>query len=818
MLVLGGTTLTSQTGEGYFVAKYSNSFAMQWAKVINAESASGIAVDSSGNTYVVGGFSSQLTFGTSTLTSTGKRDLYVVKYNSSGDVVWAKSAGGVEEEYVRRVSVDTSGNPVVIGAFGNNSAVFGTTTLAKKGSFTIFVAKLSSSGSWLWAKEAGGTDQSWGQDVTTDKNDNVYITGYTSSNPTFGSLSITTNNTDAFVAKLDKNGAWKWVKAMGGSSTDIGYGVAVDGSGNVFTTGYFRNTAVFGTTTLKSNGSRTDPYFAMLDTNGNWKWARAATGGDWDYARDVAVDSAGNSYFTGYFKGNVVFGTTTLASRGNSDIYLVKFNKSGAWQWVRNAGGGSDDSNPSITINSSGNPYLTGYISSSASFGTFTLTAKGSSDVFLAQWDTNGNVARASSWGGLNSSSDISYDIAVDGEGNSHIVGNFTGDMVLGSTTLSSSGSEDIFVAKLDKFGAWKWAVRAGGTERDYGRSVAIDSSGNVFVTGYFSEIASFGSSTLTSKGGRDIVVAKLDKDGKWLWSKHAGSSSSDYSYSIATDPSGNAYVTGYIYNNVAFGSTTLSTGTYSTYVAKIDKDGKWLWATNTRSVGDNSPQAIAVDQGGNAYITGDFESLLLFGDIALTSKSEADGYIAKVSNDGKWLWAKQIASTDDVSPYGIALDASANVYVTGEFENESTFGSVTLTSKGEDDVFVAKLDKDGNWQWVKQAGGTKRERAYSITTDKKGTVYLTGYFSEEGSFGNTSFSLGSNNRAVFVAALDDKGAWQWAKASTPSTSTPYGHGIGVDSSGLVYVTGYFYGAPMFGKNTLNSQGSSDFFVWQIAP
>ncbi|MDY0112281.1 MAG: SBBP repeat-containing protein, partial [Candidatus Syntrophosphaera sp.] len=139
--------------------------------------------------------------------------------------------------------------------------------------------------------------------------------------------------------------------------------------------------------------------------------------------------------------------------------------------------------------------------------------------------------------------SDEGNGIAIDSSGNSYVTGRFQGTATFGTTTLTTTGSSeiaDIFVAKLDSSGNWLWATKAGGNDRDYGYDIATDFSGNSYVTGYFNGTASFGGTTLTSSGQEDIFVAKLDSSGNWLWAKKAGGTCSESGLSIATDSSGN--------------------------------------------------------------------------------------------------------------------------------------------------------------------------------------------------------------------------------------------------------------------------------------
>jgi len=421
--------------------------------------------------------------------------------------LWAKQAGGTDYEYGNSIAIDSSGNSYVTGCF-QGTASFGDTNLTSSGCADIFIAKLNSNGNWLWAHKAGGTSPDYGYGIATDSSGNSYVTGYFEGTASFGTITLTSSGyIDIFIAKLDSSGNWLWVKKAGGTNYDGGYGIAIDSSGNSYVTGYFQGSASFGTITLTSNSNSRDIFVAKLDSSGNWLWAKQAGGTSPDYSYGIAIDSSGNSYVTGYFWGTASFGTTTLTSSGDIDIFVAKLDSSGNWLWAKQAGGTSNDYGYGIAIDSLGNSYVTGYFEGTASFGTTTLTSNGGNDIFVAKLDSSGNWLWAHKAGGT--SNDFGYGIATDSSGNSYVTGYFKGTASFGSTTLTSSGWYDIFVAKLDSNGNWLGAKKAGGTDWDCGNGIATDSSGNSYVTGYFRGTASFGDINITSSGNRDIFVAK---------------------------------------------------------------------------------------------------------------------------------------------------------------------------------------------------------------------------------------------------------------------------------------------------------------------
>ena len=306
---------------------------------------------------------------------------------------------------------------------------------------------------------------------------------------------------------------WLWATKAGGTSGDNGYCIAADASGNSYVTGGFEGTATFGSTTLTSNGEE-DIFIAKLDSSGNWLWAKKAGGKYWDEGLGIAVDASGNIYITGYFDGTTTFGSTTLKSNGGTDIFIAKLDSRGNWLWATKAGGTGDD------------------------------------------------------WG---------YGIAVDTSGNSYVTGGFDtrATATFDSITLTNKGVCNIFVAKLNSSGNWLWVKNAGVTVANRGLDIAVGASGNSYITGYFADSATFGSTTLTSSGMSDIFIAKLDSSGNWLWVQNAGGTGSDWSHGIAVDASGNSYVTGYFFSTAAtFGNITIyGSGTVSNtdiFVAKV--------------------------------------------------------------------------------------------------------------------------------------------------------------------------------------------------------------------------------------------------------
>ena len=430
-----------------------------------------------------------------------------------------------------------------------------------------------------------------------------------------------------------------------------------------------------------------------------WEWAVDTGGIGGGGAWSVAIDSQGNLYVTGQFGNTTTFGSHTLTANGYGDIFVAKLDPSGNWLWAVNAGGNREDLGYGIAVDDAGNACVTGYFKDTATFGSHTLTASGNTDIFVAKIDPSGNWLMAVKAGGT--SGDEGYGIAVDGGENAYVTGRFEGTATFGSHTLTSDGDRDIFAAKLDPSGNWLWAVKAGGdSSYERGQDIAVDGVGNAFVTGRFYGTATFGSHTLTASGNTDIFAAKLDPSGNWLWAVKAGGTDIDYGYGIALDGTGNIYVTGEFFGTATFGSHTLTASVGSDiFVAKLDPSGNWLMAVKAGGTSFCVGLGIVVDDAGNAYVTGRFEGTATFGSHNLTSDGDRDIFAAKLDPSGNWLWAVKGIVGEDLDVHilegvDIVVDGVGNAYVTGMFFVTATFGSHTLASNyyAYPDIFVAKL------------------------------------------------------------------------------------------------------------------------------
>src|SRR5258706_459039 len=299
---------------------------------VSSEQGNGVTTDASGNVLATGNFfSPSITFGATTLMLNGTQDIFIVKFDNSGNVLWAKREGGISSTYSNSIATDVNGNIFVTGMFGGTSITFGTTTLTNAGGgfYDMFIVKYDPSGNVLWAKKAGGSDWDEGKGVSTDASGNVFVTGqYKSSSIVFGATTLTNSGlVDVFTVKYDGSGNVLWAKKANGRGNDYGYGISADASGNIIAAGGFLGPSItFGTTTLTNSGSgNNDLFVAKYDGSGNVLWATSANGTGNDAGAGVSTDASGDVFVTGSFNGApITFGSTTLTNAGINDFFIAK--------------------------------------------------------------------------------------------------------------------------------------------------------------------------------------------------------------------------------------------------------------------------------------------------------------------------------------------------------------------------------------------------------------------------------------------------------------------------------------------------------------
>jgi uncharacterized delta-60 repeat protein len=677
---------------------------------------------------------------------------------------------GVSREWVRRYAkkgmaednavglvVDASGNTYVTGT----SKGLGTDT-------DIATIKYDPGGKVLWTRRYNGPAN--GNDVATaiavDGNGNVYVSGNSS-----GGCS----SSDYTILKYDPEGKLLWQNHYNGlgNGLDSATAIAVDGNGNVYVTGN------------SYGGSSLADYATLKYTPGGYLlWEKRYNGpgnGD-DYATAIAVDGKGNVYITGKSRG-----------KGSGfDYATLKYAPNGKLLWKNRYNGSAslDDFALAIAVDDSGNVYVTGEAHTTGTFenakvyATIKYDPKGKllweKDYYGAYgWagataiavDGNGNVY-VTGQSGFYYYETVKYDpegtllwekahfvpvhgygdsvataIAVDGSGNVFVTGRSSG----------GSSSNDYATLKYDPEGTLLWENRYNGPGNgdDLATAIAVDGNGNVYVTG-----TSYGGSTSS-----DYATLKYDPEGKVVWENRyngPGNSVADSATAITVDGNGNVYVTGW-----SDGGS--SSNDYATL--KYDPEGKLLWKNRYNGPGNgwDEATAIAVDGNGNVYVTGSSSG----------SSSGVDYATLKYGPDGTLLWEKRYngpANGEDHAT-AMAVDGNGNVYVTGDSSRGNSLA----------DYATLKYDPEGTLLWEKRYNGPANGEGYAtaMAVDGNGNVYVTGWL----------FTTGDNLRVDYATVkYSPEGELLWEnRYNEPGDSESYATAIAVDGKGNVYATGYTF-------------------------
>ena len=422
-----------------------------------------------------------------------------------------------------------------------------------------------------------------------------------------------------------------WAVKGGGSGNDVGLGVAHDANGNVFVTGYFAGNASFGSTTLTSAGSN-DIFLTKYNASGNVIWAKGFGSSGDDQGLAVSVTSTNEVVISGVFSNTVSFGTNSVSSSGSYDMFVCKLDNDGNALWTKKGGGTGGDYGWSVACNDAGSVFVGGsFASATASFGSTTLTSSGGTDVFVAEYDLNGNFVQAKNAG--SSGEDLAYAIHTHGAHTClYLAGRFSGTASFSGNTVVSSGAEDAFVAHFEmSTGVFDWVRKMGGSGSESAQGVSTDADCNVYVAGQYSNNCDFGGTVNTTAGDRDAFVAKWDELGNFVYVNTGGGSGYDYASGVDVDDLGNVYITGFISTTATFGSTSLtSNGAIDIFTARYKPDGSFDYATSFGGTGSEYGRTISADNAGNSFVTGPFAGTVNFGGTSLTSSGGQDVYLVK--------------------------------------------------------------------------------------------------------------------------------------------------------------------------------------------
>jgi len=523
---------------------------------------------------------------------------------------------------------------------------------------------------------------------------------------------------------------------------------------------------------------------SLAAQNPSYTWGKQLVSTSASLPNSIAIDNNGNVYSTGIFQGTTDFdpsiGVFNLTSNGSADVFISKFDPNGNFLWAKSIGGSTFDSGKGIAVDASGNAYITGYFSDvtvdfDPGAGTFNMNNSGGQDIYILKLDVNGNFVWAKQFSNANCCEEANG-ITLDGSNNIYITGSFSGTMDFdpnaGVFNLSPSGGTALFISKLDVNGNFVLARQCSGNSGVQGMAIKLDGTGNIYTTGVFSGTDDFdpgiGVSNMTSFGGNDVFVLKLDASANFVFAKQVGGTGLDEGWAIEVDNASNIIIGGDFQGTSDFdpgvGTFTItSAGSYDAFVCKLNSSGNFVWAKTLGGTSTDRSFSIALDNLNNIYTVGHFLGTADFdpgaGVFNLTASSGQDGFINKLDAAGNFMWTGQIAGTSSENIQACRMDINNNLYFGGQFSGTTDLnagvGTATLTATGTDG-YICK---------------------YSACTNPTQPVSISGLTTMCTGAGSTTYSIATVVGATsYTWSLP--GGWSGSSSTNTISATPGSTGI----------------------------------------
>lgn len=745
---------------------------------------------------------------------------------------WSAYLGGSGSDYGRSVAVDAAGNAFVTGYTAstdfdeaNNGPITGA------GGLDAFVAMVSPSGATQWVTYLGGSNDDLGRGVALDAAGNILLTGETSSSDFDGSNSFHRGGWDAFVAKLSPNGVLQWAAYLGGSGDEFGQGIAVDAAGNALVTGYTTSTDFDAANNASNTGGvNQDVFVAKVSPAGLRHWATYLGEKGNDLGRGIAVDAAGNALVTGETSSSKFEGRNNL-HHGGWDAFVAMISPSGVLQWATYLGGSGNEFGQGVSVDAAANAFVTGY-TTSINFDGATNAANSSAfyqDAFVAKVSPGGLLRWATYVGG--GADDLGRGIAVDAAGNVLVTGETSSGNFEGHTNSHHGGTWDTFVAKVSPEGRMQGATYLGGSGAEYGRGIALDAAGSIFVAGETTSTTFTGANNTYEGGDWDGFVAKITfPEGNQPPRIESLTAAPDpivrpgdltLTATGATDSDGQVAAVRFYRDDELLGIDADGTDGWSLAVTTFGwtlgehslsaqaEDNNWQWsapASATVTVANAVPVVASL------LAVGDSAGRPMKITLTATAVGDPDGRVAAV----EFRREEELLGIDTDGSDGWNVTVSSMDWPLGEF---------TFSARAQDD--------DGAWSepavttitiadsvlaWSTYLGGSDDDGGRYVALDADGNILIAGGTSSAAWIAGGYDTSYHGAFDAFVAKLSPAGEPIWS-TYLGGSGEDWGLGVAVDSAGNVYVTGET-DSPGWTSNGYDTiyEGGGDVFVTKLSP
>jgi hypothetical protein len=432
-------------------------------------------------------------------------------------------------------------------------------------------------------------------------------------------------------------------------------------------------------------------FFSVASFAQTYNWAFGEGGIGNDAATSVATDELGNTYITGNLAGVADFSGNTIQGKGVYDIFLAKYDANGNFVWIRTAGAQKNDQGNALRYHN-GNLYLSGYFNDSLQIASSLYLGKGNTDVFVAKYDKDGNFLWANVAGGTGS--DVSSSLDVDQFGNVYIAGSYSNSIQFDTTTLTTTNLfKESFVAKYNSSGQRQWAKSVIGNSTNLITGVASDKDASVYLCGFFGGNFKYDNTTISSSSpSYDIMLLKINTDGQLAWLKKAGSTFEDGANAITCDKDGNPIMVGYFAGTASFDANTVTYKSYNdVFVAKYDPQGNNQWVRAGKGQELDVAYSVVTDDNNNVIVTGMFQDEVDF-DGNIQTGTKRDVYIVSYNANGNFRWMTKGGGGDTDCGLYVALKPNGDVVICGYYLYTCSFGSIQIDYANNNDLFIASF------------------------------------------------------------------------------------------------------------------------------
>lgn len=837
-----------------------------------------IRVDEHKNQYLAGivRFSADFDPGTDTfqVSNIGYDHLFIAKYDSLGNLVFAKTVHGNSACYVSDMDIDAQGNIYVVGSFVETIDFDpgpGVTELEEIANFggntNGYLAKYNSDGEFLYARRIGSVSYADVEGVQAHPAGGCYLVGRNGWHTLFDTGNgidtlLGSNQATVFIARYADNGDFLFARDVNEGGNAYPNAIHRDDQGNIYIAGNFQGTIDLDPDTseyeIESTGGSSDFFFAKYDSLGALDFGHGfGSNSSFEYGNDIATDASGNIYFTGMFRFTVDFDPDTQASADatvvtSTDCFVAKYDSSGDFIYVKQMAGNSGTSPKEIAVGPDNSLYVTGFFSYDSMFvdtGASMQWIDGiqSNDQFIVRFDLNGNFDEGWAVGGSGDDRGFTIDFAHDST--IYSAGYFSNsvdfDPGLGTFTLSTGVlGKNGFFTRQQHDGNHIWTGQIGRYTNDeyYDEATRIvaDSLGNFIVAGYFEhdlKIDGPGSEALrTSNGQEDIFIAKYDSLGQLHFVKSIGSSGEDFCRDLSVDSVGNIILCGTFQNTIDLdpGQDTLlfsSQGSEDGFLMKLDPDGNLVYAFPIGGSSSDDAASLVVTDSQEVIVTGTFSGTVDFDpdtssfNLSSSSGSE-DIFVARYGPGGALIDAKRVGSSQSDKGFLLRRDKHSDmVLLCGEFSGSVQFGlgsgSALLTAQSSPDPFLLKMTDQLTFVDAGSLPSTDSDTYISDADfDSLGNVFICGIAAGTTDFdpgtGVSNIVLSSSWFDAFIAKYDDSLNLEFA-LDYGNTFSDYAHALVVDHDLGVWVTGTIYGSvdmdPGAGSDWISPIGLQDGYL-----